>query len=291
MVGKIFMSKELTESMEIMEMVGDIKSAYQTLSQVQSFMSDIQNMFAGAGFGVEFAIDRYFCPTEVIPILPYYLSQIDTPWWRDFLDYKALIAWQPFMADMIHWDRILRCNIIADLDGIARKAFDLDEIRGGCVVGANELSMWGTIYPRTGTVIHNNDRKAASVMAERAMDILLDQGEALRLRMPVTPRDGRTGIWQPIFPEVGTCSASYRAKLSGYSSMFTDPAVSISTITRAVEDFAKGNTQPAQTMVQDKDPTLDSRTGNAWNYWRPYSCCMSTRGSHIATTNIPDICL
>lgn len=300
----LFGPSELVDALEIYETAKKLQQMYNTLKEVHSLLQEVQDMFNGIGLGAGLQIDRYFCPTDVFPFIPYYLSQIDSLWWRDFLDFQSLIAFQPFTTDLVYYKRMLMCNIVADAQQWAERAGLVDEIEQGCVVGSSELSMWGTIYPRTGMVIHNNDRKAASVMAERGMDILLAPEEALRLRMPVN-HTGRNGIYQPIFPEKGTCSASYAAKQAGFSSIYTDPPMGakimglIENFTDAINnesntDFSKNNDEIIDdviSIVKDEDITLDTRTGNAWNYWRPYSCCMSEKGKLVWTQDIPDICL
>lgn len=239
-----FDNKQITEGL-------GMEDAFSTMDQMAGSMETMERVqevgnMVGGGMGVEVAIDHYFCKTDTVGFMPYYLTQIDSYWWREII---------PMGTDLDYALRYAKCSIIA--------------LDGSCIVGANEAKIWGVIYPRHGTVIQNNDYKASAVMATRAIDVLLDPDSYLRFRMPAEAK-GRNGVWQKIFPEVDTCEYSLEARRKGYASIYVDDL-----------DLSK----------PDSDKDTHEFGNHAWAYWRPYTCCLSERGSKIGEVNIGAICL
>ena len=242
--GDWFDNKQVTEGL-------GMEDAFNTMDQMTQGMEVVEKVqevgnLVGGGMGVEVAIDHYFCKTDITGFMPYYLTQLDSFWWREPI---------PLGTDLDYAFRYARCSIIA--------------IDGSCIVGQDELGLWGTIYPRHGTVIQNNNYKSGAVMATRAIDVLLDPDSDLRIRMPAEAM-GRNGIWQRIWPEVDTCQDSLKAQRNGWATIY-------------LEDRDLTN-------IKSDDDSYDF-ANHSWAYWRPYQCCLSDRGSHVTTISIPNICL
>lgn len=168
----------------------------------------------------------YACSGAGLPYVPNMLSTLDTIGWRH---------------------------------GIPESVYPQSLTPGLREIG-NRLAMtlWGSVYPRSGFLHQVDDYKAAAVMAQRAGDIVTRLGQPhvykplLALPLPGTWPAGplfetqpRTGKWQQLSPITSpTCS------------VFPDPL-----------------------------PALQAQDGGyAWALWRPYSCCKREGQTFLGST-------
>jgi integrating conjugative element protein (TIGR03756 family) len=112
-------------------------------------------------------------------------------------------------------------------------------------------TMFGGLFPRIGFVDQGHDYKASLVAAKRAVDIVRQPWQP-HVYLPVTVSATRQGywpptedtefLWQQLVPSVKGCT---------YLPDIDD--------TTSVSDPYSGRLNPTM--------------GNAWQLWRPYSCC------------------
>ncbi|MEW8139161.1 MAG: TraU family protein [Candidatus Thiodiazotropha endolucinida] len=134
-----------------------------------------------------FQANRLFCPASVTPFQPYYLSYLDTMFWRTGFP----------ITD-------------GPISGSNHSATILNPYSSDRMGSSGEI--WGHLYPRDGAVNQQMDPKAATVLAVRALDVLkrdVSAGSRTRVGVPLPagfPRGG--GRWQMIYPELRQCSVS-----------------------------------------------------------------------------------
>lgn len=158
---------------------------------------------------------KYFCESDVQPMMPYYLSTIDNKAWRS---------------------------------GISEMLYPSTYIPGMNEVGSF-LTSWGSLYPRHGFLHQSNDYKTASVIAERALDIVSNGGLHIYHSPPSNASFKPQGKWQMVSPK-----KENSCKKFGYESH--------------------------QTTLDKKDD--DGQY--AWTAWRQYNCCISRSGYFIGST-------
>ena len=136
----------------------------------------------------KFRADRLFCPSKIKPFQPYYLSFVDSLFWRTGFP----ITDGPISGSN-HSSTILN-------------PWSSDTL-------GSDLETWGRLYPRDGTINTNHDSKAASVAAWRALDVLLndvrdgDGGHRVGVSLPEGYWN-ESGRWQMIYPVARACSAT-----------------------------------------------------------------------------------
>lgn len=123
---------------------------------------------------------RIFCPNNVTPFVPYYLSGLDAVQWRGGYpltdpQYSATIL-NPLSNDIIG--------------------------RG--------TEQWGHLYPREGTVNHDWDSKIGTVVITRAASILNENGSTRVVSKPDASNNGFGG-WGKIFPIEGETTPGAQA--------------------------------------------------------------------------------
>ena len=157
---------------------------------------------------------RYFCKSSIKPMMPYYLSTLDNKVWRS---------------------------------GVSELLYPSTYTPGRNEIGPF-LKSWGSVYPRVGFLHQNNDYKASSVIAERALNIVSEGG--LHIYQPTKSEPfKKNGKWQMLSPKVEN-----QCKKFGYESHQT---------------------------------TLDKRDEDgqyAWTAWRRYGCCIPGKGAFIGST-------
>lgn len=152
---------------------GSIKNM-DTVAGNQELNQTIQNIGSRvAKFGS--VRSRIFCPINITPFIPYYLSGMDGIQWR---------AGYP-LTDPHKSAQIL--NPVSS-DKIGKK---------------NEL--WGHIYPREGAVNHGVDAKVGTVIAVRAADILNEGKKNIRIVNKPPESNKGFGGWGKVYPEKNIC--------------------------------------------------------------------------------------
>lgn len=158
----------------------------------------------------------YVCPGAGEPYVPYFLSTLDS------------LAWRYGIPEAVYPE-----SLTPGLRDIGSRA---------------SLSLWGSVYPREGFLFQTDDFKAASVIAERAGDIVTREGQPHLYQPllaqaqdgywpagPLIESDPSTGKWQELTP-----------KLSMHCAVFPD----------------------GEALHQQ---AVDG--AYAWTLWRPYNCC------------------
>lgn len=163
----------------------------------------------------------FMCPTEAKPLFPYMLSESDFLTWRYGLPeliYPA--SWTPGLKEVGSW-----------------------------------FKTWGSVYPRQGFLVSQEEPKAAAVFAQRAADVVTRFAQP-HVYVPVSlggaglPRHVNTpgpvtvsnAEWQMIYPGISSCGPFGRNPL-----------------------YAEGK--------------LDPKGQYAFQLWRPYSCCTPNPGA------------
>lgn len=202
-------------TLEGVELLESIQREIEVIQNVAEFvevgLTSIETAFRSSVYAnaarPRFAMERVFCPTNMQPLQPHYLSLADAFFWRSGYpitdgpisgsDHSSTIL-NPFSGDTLKPD-------------------------------PDRAEVWGHMYPREGTVNNNHDAKVATVAAWRAMDVLLnnvkDGADGTRVGVPLPVGYPLNGRWQMIYPEVKSCQAS--------------PAYNVTSLTR---DFIEINT-------------------------------------------------
>ncbi len=167
--------------------IHDIIASSDLLSD---FLKNLIQLIQSTASSLGAEIDYFFCPMEIAPFIPYYLSGFDSYAWR--LGYPVAdsefsnIILNPLSDDIIGTD-------VTDTVQIASKKIKIPTI--------NE--QWGNIYPREGTVNVQNTAKMAAVTAYRANSILSDRKKSLN-RIYRKPLENTVGVWSKEVPPIDT---------------------------------------------------------------------------------------
>ncbi|ENY4511330.1 TIGR03756 family integrating conjugative element protein, partial [Salmonella enterica] len=117
-------------------------------------------------------IPGYSCNSAATPLLPYFLSTLDTLVWRT---------------------------------GVPELAYPEALIPGKREVGSQaSQNMWGNVYPRSGFITQQDDYKAGAVIAQRVADIITRSGQVHVYQPLVGHRS--PGYWppEPVTENTGT---------------------------------------------------------------------------------------
>ncbi|CDM88618.1 TIGR03756 family integrating conjugative element protein [Xenorhabdus bovienii] len=109
------------------------------------------------------SIPGYACKSAATPMMPYFLSTLDT------------LAWRSGMPESLYPEAL-----IPGLRDLGR------QLAG---------NMWGNIYPRSGFVTQADEDKASAVVAQRVADIITRTGQP-HVYQPLTGQR-RDGYWPP----------------------------------------------------------------------------------------------
>lgn len=151
----------------------DSASNNQSLSKMSSNIGSKVSRYGSIG-------QRIFCPINVTPFVPYYLSGLDAAQWRGGYpltdpQYSAIIL-NPLSTDIIG--------------------------RG--------KEQWGHLYPREGTVNHDWDSKIGTVVITRAASILNENNSTRVVSKPDASNNGFGG-WGKFFPIEGETTPGAKA--------------------------------------------------------------------------------
>lgn len=116
--------------------------------------------------------NRIFCPINVTPFVPYYLSGLDAIQWRGGYP-------------------------LTDLQHSAKMMNPLS----GDIIGRGQ-EKWGHLYPRQGTVNNSWDSKSGAVVIKRAASILNENKSTRVVNKPDDSNNGFGG-WSKFFPVTG----------------------------------------------------------------------------------------
>ncbi|RLM24771.1 integrating conjugative element protein [Brenneria alni] len=108
-------------------------------------------------------IPGYSCNSAATPLMPYFLSTLDS------------IAWRTGVPESLYPEALVP-----------------GQRELGSTVGGN---MWGNIYPRDGFVLQTDDDKASGVVAQRVADIITRTGQP-HVYQPLTGNRS-PGYWPP----------------------------------------------------------------------------------------------
>lgn len=116
---------------------------------------------------------RIFCPINVTPFVPYYLSGLDSAQWRTGYP----------VTDPQH-------------------SLTITNPSSKDVIGANN-EKWGYMFPREGTVNNPSDAKVGTVVAVRAASVLNDKRNNIRVVNKPDDSNHGFGGWGKLFPKLG----------------------------------------------------------------------------------------
>jgi hypothetical protein len=190
------------QAFEIIKQIDEVLSAVQTIKNIKEDVNTIMDGFeatsmtaiASSGWGnlarPRFRAPRLFCPTNIKPFQPYYLSFADAFWWR---------SGYPLTDGPISGTDHSK-TIINPLSKDT-----LQKVNTNAEVLTKEI--WGNMYPRDGSINQSHDAKTASVLAWRGLDVLktaVKPGYRVGVELPHSIEGGK---WQMIFPQVKSCRA------------------------------------------------------------------------------------
>lgn len=154
--------------------------------QLSGFMQNIGQGVSSFGSTGQ----RLFCPINITPFMPYYLSGLDGVEWRmgypiSDLRYSKQIL-NPFSSDGIG-------TSVKDQLSLGELQFSLPAIS----------ETWGNLYPHEGVLNHPWDSKRGTVIVARAADIMVEDKQSTRIRYQPDDSNNGFGGWGKIFPVNG----------------------------------------------------------------------------------------
>ena len=203
--------KSLVEAFDILEYMERIMEIFDFFTDLLEFYNNAMTILEATTRSTiyanlanpKFRADRLFCPSEIKPFQPYYLSFVDSLYWR-----VGFPITDGPISGSDHSSTVLN-PLSKDILG-------------------NEKTTWGHLYPRDGTINNNHDAKVASVAAWRGLDVLLhdvrdgDGGHRMGVSLP----DGywnESGLWEMIYPVKRECSATPYYPDDGKDKDFMEP--------------------------------------------------------------------
>jgi len=176
--------KTIERIIELFDLFTDLLNFYENAMELLETI--VRGSIYGNLINPRFRADRLFCPSAVRPFQPYYLSYLDTLYWRTGFP----------LTD-------------GPISGANHAATILNPLSGDRLGSAGET--WGHLYPRDGAVNQHVDPKAATVLAYRGLDVLLkdiSSGTGTRVGVSMPPGyPAGGGAWQMIFPVKRECRA------------------------------------------------------------------------------------
>lgn len=242
------------------DMIKTVPQALDALSKIADILSSSDgNVFGSGGFKV----DYYMCPNTVLPFTPYYLSGLD------------LFGWRLGIPDRLtHFGDIAR-SMVPFLENR-----DIVGSPYGGPPGLGEGN-WSPLYPRMGFARNSHDGKVGSVVAQRALDLLLAEDGSDHLGHPTlfnpgfpyegdldiipysySPYGVSGGTWQKVWP-----TQHYQCSTTLYQD-------------KTIADIANDRSAPRSRMQR-----------YAFTFWRRYSCCLQRDGIYIGSVPMPPLCI
>lgn len=260
----VFLDPALLRVFSYMDTANQIRDSVNTVAEAMNLLQEVSDLISSPpGISGGFRTDNLMCPNSVLPFTPYYLSSNDLFGWRLGIPDRIFHAGDmaramtPFMGNR---------KVLGTADG--------------GLPGLGE-GTWAGLYPRMGFVRNSHDGKAASVAAQRGLDLVLanrgrDHRGHVTLFSPGFPNqnDHRVlpyifnangvegGLWQPVFPA---------GKFQCSDNLYQD---------KTIADIANDRSAPRGNKLR-----------YAWTFWRRYNCCLQRRGRLIESIRIPPVCL
>ncbi len=191
--GKLEAAIRTLSGVELLQSIEREIGAIQDVAElVETGLTTIETAFRSSVYAnaanPRFVIDRLFCPTNMQPLQPHYLSLADAFYWR---------TGYPITDGPI--------------SGSDKSTTILNPLSDD-TLKPNSLETWGHMYPREGAVNSNHDAKVGTVTAWRGLDVLLnnikDGANGTRVGVPLPGNYPRNGRWQMIYPEVKACQVT-----------------------------------------------------------------------------------
>ncbi len=211
----------------------------------------------------------WLCKSNVKPLFPYFMSEIDA------------LSWRSGIPDMFTADAL---------------------IPGKREVGPDIFRTWGGVYPRSGFLHQAIDPRAGAVIAQRAIDIVTRVGQP-HIYVPYGHDDFQNMTWG----DRNAKSQEECKESGGRWNEDTDNNIRECLIQTSVQRMPGSNEKTDQwQMISPKvdqscgpfgdpngwDEGRESEDGRyAWLYWRPYECCIPGPGIYLNSVSIPPVCI
>lgn len=210
----------------------------------------------------------FLCRSKAEPYLPYFMSEADGFSWRSGLP-----------------------------DSLTPQALT----PGVREIGTWPSQTWGAVYPRSGFVQQPDDAKSSAVIAQRAIDVVTREGQPHiyvpygwdgeremiwgdRFATSKEECEKSGGDWSEVSDNVWQCFEQRSVQWLPGSNEATDKWQMISPV---VSDHCE-----AFGAAGDWSTGKISEDGRyAWNYWRPYKCCIPGPGLFLTSIDTPPVCL
>lgn len=266
----VYIDNEILDVFSYTDNVENIGNSVNGVSEAMDYLQTMQDVVSNDSFGTgaSWGGASIVCPNSVIPFAPYYISAFDTFSWRipwaDGIFHFGDIAegMVPLMADR---------PVIGTHVGFGSP--------GDVSLGAGT---WGALYPRTGFVQNSHDGKVASVIAQRALDLVLAEDG-----------DDDTGyvgaLYSPGFPhQVDYEVLSYRFRAQGvvggvWQKIFPKPSYTCTN--NLYRDMTLAD------LERDESAPTSEEQRYMWGFWRRYDCCLNREGEFIADVRFDEICI
>lgn len=189
--------------------------------------ADVIGHPGGATFSQFASASGYACQGAATPYMPYLLSTMDT------------VAWRYGVPESVYPEALIP---------------GLREV--GSLLTADT---WGSVYPRSGFIHQADDQKAASVIAQRAGDIVT--------------RRGQIHVYQSLLalPQPGYWPAGELIEGIAFTGKWQELTPMLS---------------PTCSVFPNLMPRLQATDGAyAWALWRPYSCCKREGQTFLGSTD------
>ncbi len=180
--------------------MGNIESAANN-EQLNTFMGELGGQLGiiaqlhGAKTGM-----RLFCPVNITPFMPYYLSGLDALQWRmgyPISDFK----YSQYILNPLSGDSIGTTVKENDIN-IADQNLQLPFI--------NQREHWGHMFPREGVLNHIWDSKRGTVTVARAAHIMIED-QSTRVRYKPNESNNGFGGWGKLFPVMGETTPGHES--------------------------------------------------------------------------------
>ena len=264
-VAILMQNDQIRQAMKLNEMLGTATEMLSAVNGLLKIASDIDKAASAVGGmgGVTVRMDRLMCPSPIKPLVPYYLSSLDSFFWR--------AGWPVTDALYMSTPRKERMFVPEAFEVISPESVFHKYSNNIPLIGTDQ---WGSIWPRIGSTYQHNTFKASAVIAVRALDVAIRDGDgAARVRYPLggAVRPGTalqsTGEWQQIYPEVEKqCYENIAHK--------------------DIEKLALGKAATTLPFAFESGSTnMEGET--SFVYWNEYVCCTSSKGKRVEKLDIP----